>query len=92
MEKRRRGALQAEELVCKGAAMERTEVFVHGAFWPGSGPEARLWELRLVQGHWETPIGERQVLGLQEAQASLAYVTGWPAVTCGVRHVFSQVF
>lgn len=72
--------------------MERTRSVCSWSILVGSGPEARLWELRLVQGHWETHRGKGKVLGLQEAQAGLAYVTGWPAVTCGVRHVFSQVF
>ena len=58
----------------------------------GRGLGARPWELRLVQGHWETHGGKGKVLGLLEAQAGFASVTGWPAVTCGARHMFSQVF
>lgn len=72
--------------MCKDTAMERTRSVCSRSVLVGSGPEGRLCELRLVQGHWETRGGKGKVLGLQEAQAGLAKVTGWPAVTCGVRH------
>lgn len=59
-----------------------------GRQWAGSQAVGAV----LVQGHWETHGGKGKVLGLLEAQAGFASVTGWPAVTCGARHMFSQVF
>lgn len=76
----------------QGCSMERTSSVCSWSILVGSGLEGRLWEMRLVQGHWETHGGKGKVLGLLEAQAGLAKVTGWPAVTCEVRHMFSQVF
>lgn len=76
----------------QGCSMERTSSVCSWSILVGRGLGARPWELRLVQGHWETHGGKGKVLGLLEAQAGFASVTGWPAVTCGARHMFSQVF